>query len=244
MISTKHNLMVNEFQIKQMVEKGLSPKDLAEILKMAQEEVQIILSDAMERKIHELDYPSHKNISLIPLLKGQIEQYEGRALTITDDYFSYYPILKNTLSHLGLGEIYVALKIFSGHEGLVNPKAHKISFIFYFLIKIQIANIDQAIEYLLLAHDVKGSMEFSFNKVIQECEKDKFKQQLTTYNKPFDKELNRNEMNNIIRYIAGYIDGVTRNINEWHHEEFSRSVDSVKLRYGYNNGSFYQYHDE
>ncbi|NLJ77331.1 MAG: hypothetical protein GX325_08770 [Peptococcaceae bacterium] len=243
-MGTKHHITINETQIKRMIEKGLSPKDLAEILRVGEKQVQIILGDAMEGEIHELDCPYNKKILLIPLLKGQIKQYKDRDLSIKYNYLSYYLILERTISHLGLGEIYVALKVFSGHEGLINPNAHKVSFGFYFLIKILIANHDEAIEYLLLARDYKGGLEFRFHKIIKESEKDKFRQQLTTYNKPFSQELNRNEMDGIIGYIAGYINGVTRNINEWYHEEFSRSVDSVKLCYGYKNGSFYQYQGE
>jgi len=242
--SSDNHISINKFQIKKMLEKGLSTEDVAEILGISQAKVEAMSSDAMKDNIRELDFLENKKIVLIPLLRGQMKQYEGRDLAIKDDYFSYYPILRNSIFHLGLGEIYVALKKFSGNEGLKNYDPYKVSFRFPFLVKIKKDNQNEEIEYILIVHDFKGGLEFLFHKIINEDEKEKFKNQLDTYSEPFNEELTRDEMNDIIGYIAGYIEGITENINEWHQDEFSRSVEAIKLKYGFKNGSFYQYQEE
>lgn len=243
-INTGDYIPINKFQVNKMLVKGLIVKDLAEILGISKAEVEAMSHDVIKDKIHELDFLESKKVTIIPLLGEQIRKYYSRTLRIEDEDLLYWLVLQQRIDCFGLGEIYVALKMFSGTEGLKNYDLYKMSFRFPFLLKIKKNDCEEESEYLLMVQDFKGGLEFPFYKIISENEIEKFKNKLDVYNKPFAEELTRNEMNEIIGYIVGYIEGVTENINDWYDGEFSHYVEEIRLKYGFKDGSFYQYQEK
>lgn len=244
MINAGDYIPVNKFQIRKMLVKGLAIKDLAEILGISQAEVELMSHDAIRNKIHDLDFLENKKVAIIPLLEAEMRQYYGKTLPIEDDYLLYWSLLQGDLGQLGLGKIYVALKMFSGTEGSGSYDSYKMSFRFPFLLKIKKDACEEESEYIFMVQDFKGGLEFPFYKILSENEKENFKDKLNVYHTPFDDELTRHEMCEVIAYIVGYIKGVTKNINEWHSDEFFHHVDAVRLKYGFKDGSFYQYREE
>ena len=211
-------------------------------------EVEVANNDAAKGDIHELGFLEKKKVTMIPLLEEQMIHYcYGNSLAIENDRagrFLWQFSSRQELPPLELGKIYAALRIFSGRETVRSFDSYKMSFCFPFLLKIEKDGCREEFEYVLLVQDFKGWLEFPFYRIIDEKEREEFKNELNYCHKPFNEELTREEMDGIVSYIRGYIQGVTGNITEWYDEDFSHYVEAIRLTYGFEGGHFYQYEDE
>lgn len=248
MINLDKGTRINKFQVRKMLAKGLVLEDVAEILNISKAEVEAVYNDVIKDNIHKLDFLENKIVTIIPLLEEQMKHYcySDNSLAIEDDRlgrFLWQFLGQQDIPNLELGKIYVALKIFSGTESVKFYDSYKMSFRFPFLLKIKKDGYKEEFEYVLMVQDFKGWLEFPFYKMINKEEKEKFKDRLDVYHKPFDEELTREEMDEIVGYIEGYMESVTKNITEWYNEDFSHYVEAIRLRYGFKDGNFYQYED-
>ena len=238
---------VNQSQVRQLLAEGLSLADVAEILSISRAEVETLYEDAVRHNIHEVSLLENKKVTMIPLLEEQLMHYlDGNCVAMENDRagrFLWQFSSQQELPRLELGKIYAALRTFFG-AGTAEPfDSYKMSFLFPFLLKIEKDGFREEFEYLLLVQDFKGWLEFPFFRIVKSEEREVFKDGLYAYHKPFDEELTREEMDEIVGYIGGYIEGVTANISEWYDEDFSHYVEAIRLKYGFEDGHFYQYED-
>ena len=238
---------MNKTQVRQMLVKGLSFEDVAEILNTSKAEVETLYDDAVRHNIHELGFLENKKVTIIPLLEEQLTHYlDGNSLAIENERagrFLWQFLSREELPRLELGKIYAALKTFSGAGTVKSFDPYKMSFLFPFLLKVEKDGSGEEFEYVLLVQDFKGWLEFPFYRVVWREEKEKFKDEFYVFHKPFDEELTRDEMDEIVGYIRGYIEGVTPSIAEWYDEDFSHYVEAIRTKYGFENGHFYQHED-
>ena len=87
-------------------------------------------------------------------------------------------MLNKLSSNVELGKIYVALSIMSKNKVIPILDGHKGTFAFHFLILIKINKSNEEFRCLLKISDWKTWVEFVFYKMIEESERDKFRDKL------------------------------------------------------------------
>ena len=161
-------------------------------------EVEVANNDAVKGDIHELSFLENNKVTMVPLLEEQMMHYlDGNCVAMENDRagrFLWQFSSRQELPRLELGKIYAALRTFFG-AGTAKPfNSYKMSFCFPFLLKIEKDGCREEFEYVLLVQDFKGWLEFPFYRIIDEKEREEFKNELNYCHKPFNEELTREEM--------------------------------------------------
>ncbi len=239
------SISMDKSQIQRMFLLGLTTEDISEIMELSEEEVMEHL-DVIKKESFE-----DKTCIIIPVKNEQLHYLEEiRLIPIDNNYeeqslyaYHQHSMLNKLSSNVELGKIYVALSIMSKNKIRPILDGHKGTFAFHFLILIKINKSNEEFRYLLKIRDWKTCVEFVFYKMIEESERDKFRDKLGFFTKPFEKELDWPEMITLTSFLVGYIEGLTENIDEWYDEEFSASIETIDFKYGYKDGSFYRYYE-
>lgn len=238
------SILMSKSQVQRMFLLGLTTEDISETMELTEEEVMEHL-DVIKKESSE-----EKTCTIIPVNNEQLHCLEEIRLIPIDNHAEQslyanrqYSMLNELSSNVELGKIYVALSIMSKNKIRQTLDGHKGTFAFYFLIVININKSNEEFRYLLKISDWKTCLEFVYYKMIEESEREKFRDKLGLFTKPFEKELNLSEMITLTSFLVGYIEGLTENIDEWYDEEFSASIEVIKFKYGYRDGNFYRYYE-
>ncbi len=178
---------------------------------------------------------------------------ENRFLLIRLTSDDYYNLRKNSIpieddgllmmqlefrrseeSKLNLAQTFVALESLFGKSGHFFDD-YKGSFDFPLFLSLHKNNQDYP--YLLCVRDHKGSLEFTLRRVVDEEEK---QYNRDVYHKPFAEEFPREEINQLIIHLYGFLQGYIEAIAPSYDRAFFRTIEACWGIYGYQNGEFFE----
>jgi hypothetical protein len=91
--------------------------------------------------------------------------------------------------------------------------------------------------YLLRIEDYRGSVEFRLYRILENGA-DGY--DINTYREPFELEFSREQINQFICYLYGYLAGVARIVCNQQIQPFIRLIRASHILYGYRDGEFFE----
>lgn len=166
-------------------------------------------------------------------------QYRGlvdRSNFVQDDFMFSIQLERYHRSaglELELGQIYVALTALFGNSSVTFDN-YKCSFSFLFLLGAHVGG--QTFQYTLDAGDLRGGMDWRFRRVYARTDP----RPRTHSADPLTDGLSRDQLNEIISWLYGYIRGYFEVTQASFQTPFYRFVPAARLVYGLEDGAFFQ----
>lgn len=160
-----------------------------------------------------------------------------RSIAIEDDLGFLLQLsltFEHSRSRLTFGEVYAALERLTG-AGSRSYVEYKGSFAFPF--ELEVINGEQRSYYQLTIRNLKSSLDFPLRRFVDPDDK---RLQSHTYFAPFADEFSRGEINHLILWLHGYLEGYAETIPEDSIKPFLQQVDSSLILFGHCDGGFFE----
>jgi len=135
---------------------------------------------------------------------------------------------------LNLAEIYAAFEASFGESGLYFDD-YKGAFSFPF--EVAVFRGEAVYLYLLNVANWRSTIEFLFRKVISPDSRD-FDRMVI--HPPFSDEFSADDINTVVAYLYGFVQGVVDTFRRHPIEEFVKKVDSNLILFGFREGAFFE----
>jgi hypothetical protein len=158
-------------------------------------------------------------------------------LVIQENYGFLMDLLRDRRRYgelLNLAEFYVAFKEIFGESGSCFDD-WKGAFAFPF--EVAVFKEDAVYCYVLNVINWRDTVEFNFRKVLPPDERG-FER--AVIHPPFAAEFSTDEMNTLVAFLYGYVEGALRVIRRYYTDEFVRQVSSNLILFGFHQGRFFE----
>jgi hypothetical protein len=108
---------------------------------------------------------------------------------------------------------------------------------FSFPLALDVDKGGRTFAYLLEIGDYRGSLEFRLRKIVAE---DDERLPQHRYHAPLPEELSREQINRLIVYLHGFLQGYWQSIRNRAHRPFRHAIPSNGILYGYCNGRCFE----
>lgn len=184
---------------------------------------------------NDLVYISIKDI-VYKTVRINDEQYyklSKNSISIEEDYVFLIFLSSKSKIYSSFSKMYTTMKLLFGESGNYFDD-NKGSFSFTFLICFK--KDDKEFEYIMNVKNVKSSIEFKINKLIDSNNE---KIDINNIFHPFD-EFSKSEINSFIAYFVGILDGYFKSyVSKTWDKFFFKKIVSENTLFGYKDGSFF-----
>jgi hypothetical protein len=182
--------------------------------------------------------PKQFPFTLYRLSDEEYSQLGDRSFPIQFDELFMFDIAldrANTSEELTLPK---ALVILEHKFGASSSRLDKWKQAFSFPLLLAIEKPNGTFYYLLRITDRRGSIDFDLFRIIDDLKY--VGKNLTFSSQPLDDELSQTEIENVISYLWGFLEGFASHLDRWESEikPFFRHIDSSHVIYGYWDGKF------
>ena len=166
---------------------------------------------------------------------------KGDSLALKPDYLFLHSLIlhfeKESASFYH-PQLYAGLKTLFG-ESTTTYDDYKASFGYPF--HIQVTRQHSSSEYSVNFTDIKGGLSFYFRKLLVSAkEKEAYKDFNQDYlHKPFEDDFSTREMQYVMNWFMGYIQGFMEIVGNSYQEDYARSLEYCTMIYGFKDKRFF-----
>lgn len=191
-----------------------------------------------DAKRHELELKrGETQFHLWRLTEDEFRQLRSTSLPIKDDNrFLLHLLLsdRNNPERLSLPKALVTMEyLFGKASDWFNKFKSSFSFPLLLVLKKTIGRF----LYLLRIEDYRGALEFRFYCILANGV-DGY--DINICREPFEAEFSREEINQLISYLYGYLAGAAKSLCKLPVQPFLRHIDASQILYGYKAGEFFE----